>query len=69
MRVTIQYVEFWVHMVCDMVRGADCYDFDDDWRKTLVCNQESTNLEWNGTSVSRSSFLLFHASGKEVTLL
>lgn len=55
MRVTRRYVEFWIHIVCDMVRGADCYGFDDDlefeeeysdWRKTtLVGNQEGTSVE------------------------
>lgn len=54
MTVTVWLSPF-IQMVCDMVRGADCYDFDDDmefeeeyndWRKTtLVGNQEGTSVE------------------------
>jgi hypothetical protein len=53
MMVTVWLSPF-IHMVCDMVRGADCYDFDDDlefeeeyndWRKTLTNNQEGTSVE------------------------
>jgi hypothetical protein len=56
MRATIRCLEFWVKLVCEMVRGADCYDFDDDveweeeyddWRQTLDCKQEGTDLQWH----------------------
>lgn len=52
--ITIFFSPF-VQVVYNMVRGADCYDFDDDleweeehddWRKTtLIGNQEGTSVE------------------------